>query len=297
MRLYHKTHRAKTLRLANLNHIFVAHVLFDRLQQAVITDGAGSNKMSEMLLQWESQLEILEPGLDLTLFVISSKFKSATYLIYGQYHPQQAAETVGRKNSRFSATPRQKKYAPPPEKRLTQAAPTTSTVPHYMWNNDPDPDDALHNADSRGKFNFDSAFSPRGWINAGAIFLLIVSLIVLFIGYPLILRFTRPKPPIVGYNLGGINASGQVPDLPGIPGLIDAQTPSSVYTRTGTDGLIYDLVFSDEFNTDGRTFYPGDDPYWEAVDLYYWYGNSHNFLQCPDIKSGPRRTWNGMIHL
>ncbi len=30
------------------------------------------------------------------------------------------------------------------------------------------------------------------------------------------------------------------------------------------------LIFSDEFNTDGRTFYPGDDPYWEAVDLHYW---------------------------
>jgi hypothetical protein len=30
------------------------------------------------------------------------------------------------------------------------------------------------------------------------------------------------------------------------------------------------LVFSDEFNTDGRTFYPGDDPYWEAEDLHYW---------------------------
>jgi hypothetical protein len=30
------------------------------------------------------------------------------------------------------------------------------------------------------------------------------------------------------------------------------------------------LVFSDEFNTDGRSFYPGDDPYWEAADLHYW---------------------------
>ncbi|KAJ7847667.1 beta-glucan synthesis-associated protein-domain-containing protein [Mycena leptocephala] len=30
------------------------------------------------------------------------------------------------------------------------------------------------------------------------------------------------------------------------------------------------LVFSDEFETDGRSFYPGDDPYWEAVDLHYW---------------------------
>ena len=32
----------------------------------------------------------------------------------------------------------------------------------------------------------------------------------------------------------------------------------------------YVLVFSDEFNVDGRSFYPGDDPFWEAVDLHYW---------------------------
>jgi len=30
------------------------------------------------------------------------------------------------------------------------------------------------------------------------------------------------------------------------------------------------LVFSDEFNKEGRSFYPGDDPFWEAVDLHYW---------------------------
>ncbi|KAF8222000.1 hypothetical protein L208DRAFT_1324794, partial [Tricholoma matsutake] len=28
----------------------------------------------------------------------------------------------------------------------------------------------------------------------------------------------------------------------------------------------YKLVFPDEFNTPGRTFYPDDDPYWEAVE-------------------------------
>ena len=36
------------------------------------------------------------------------------------------------------------------------------------------------------------------------------------------------------------------------------------------DGSELKLIFSDEFNNDGRTFYPGDDPYWEAVDLHYW---------------------------
>lgn len=41
-------------------------------------------------------------------------------------------------------------------------------------------------------------------------------------------------------------------------------------TRIGTDGHIYELVFSDEFNEDGRTFWPGDDPYWEAGDMHYW---------------------------
>jgi hypothetical protein len=55
-------------------------------------------------------------------------------------------------------------------------------------------------------------------------------------------------------------------------GLIDPTTPKSAYTRTSlVDGATYDLVFSDEFDVDGRSFYPGDDPYWEALDLHYWY--------------------------
>lgn len=72
-----------------------------------------------------------------------------------------------------------------------------------------------------------------------------------------------------GYNLG-LNASGQVPDI-GNFGLIDNDTPAWAYTKTSwEDGTEMQLVFSDEFETDGRTFYPGDDPYWEAVDLHYW---------------------------
>lgn len=33
-------------------------------------------------------------------------------------------------------------------------------------------------------------------------------------------------------------------------------------------------MFSDEFSRDGRTFWPGDDPYWEAQDLHYWGTNN-----------------------
>ena len=52
----------------------------------------------------------------------------------------------------------------------------------------------------------------------------------------------------------------------------DTDTPDSAKSRTGFDGEQYELVFSDEFNVDGRTFYPGDDPFWEAVDI--WYGST-----------------------
>ena len=55
-----------------------------------------------------------------------------------------------------------------------------------------------------------------------------------------------------------------------MPSLVDRDTPEDAKTRTGWDGQEYDLVFSDEFNVDHRSFYPGDDPYWEAVDLSYW---------------------------
>jgi hypothetical protein len=53
--------------------------------------------------------------------------------------------------------------------------------------------------------------------------------------------------------------------------MIDLDTPQDVYTKPSyRDGSPMQLVFSDEFNIEGRTFYPGDDPYWEASDLYYW---------------------------
>src|SRR5215813_12087589 len=75
-----------------------------------------------------------------------------------------------------------------------------------------------------------------------------------------------------GFNLGGINATGQIASMSGNFGLIDLDTPQDAYTKYSYQNPNdeWDLVFSDEFNQDGRTFYPGDDPYWEAVDLHYW---------------------------
>lgn len=142
-----------------------------------------------------------------------------------------------------------------------------SAFPAYTT--DVEEDDALHRPD-----RVDQPFvlwSARGWLNVGTIFLLMGGLIVLFAGYPVIKHYlddnTYHGP---GFNVGGINASGQIPDLPGMPNLIDKETPKSAWTYAATDGSTYNLVFSDEFNTDGRTFWPGDDPFWEGQDLHYW---------------------------
>jgi len=52
--------------------------------------------------------------------------------------------------------------------------------------------------------------------------------------------------------------------------LIDPDTPSSARTRDSVLGKgKLKLVFSDEFKIDGRTFYPGEDQFWTAADLYY----------------------------
>ena len=51
---------------------------------------------------------------------------------------------------------------------------------------------------------------------------------------------------------------------------VDPDTPSSAMYRTGDNGKQQQLVFSDEFNDPGRTFYDGDDPYWQGMDI--WYG-------------------------
>ncbi|KAH9819192.1 family 16 glycoside hydrolase [Melampsora americana] len=118
--------------------------------------------------------------------------------------------------------------------------------------------------------------SVRGILNLGALMLLTFGLVTVFAVLPILTYYNShilSKQLIVnsgGFNLGGINGTGQVPIINSLPGLIDATTPDTALTRQGYDGKQYNLVFSDEFSVDGRTFWPGDDPYWEAVNLHYW---------------------------
>jgi hypothetical protein len=142
---------------------------------------------------------------------------------------------------------------------------------------DDDLDDALHTFTAADKQSLNSPFSIaswRGWANALMLAFLGLAVVMLFAGYPILSYYVGNNNSsgagTSGYNLGGINSTGQYPSISGLPTLIDTDTPSSAYTRTGFDGNSWTLVFSDEFNKDGRTFYDGDDPFFEAVDIHYW---------------------------
>lgn len=142
--------------------------------------------------------------------------------------------------------------------------------------NHPEPDDALHNPEVRnGKYVEHSSFSwsKRAFYNVGCLVILCLAILTLFVGYPVMTYMQNTLLAINNRNIL-VNSTGQVAAM-GNYGLIDLDTPQDAYTlRSLVTGKDMKLVFSDEFNTDGRTFYPGDDPYWEAVDLHYWATNN-----------------------
>lgn len=51
--------------------------------------------------------------------------------------------------------------------------------------------------------------------------------------------------------------------------LVDPDTDSQYFTKKARDGSTWQLVFSDEFNAEGRTFYDGDDQFFTAPDIHY----------------------------
>ncbi len=158
------------------------------------------------------------------------------------------------------------------------AAAAAAPSPLLWTSKDTEVDDYLHNPDPKGKKDRTcTGFGSRGVLNVLALFILVVGLLVLFAGYPLISHFVTKSPGnLGGFGLGGTNGTGQVAQIPGLRNLIDPDTPTGSRTWTSPNTANkYDLVFSDEFNLPGRTFWPGDDPFWEAVDL--WYGGTGDY--------------------
>ncbi|CAO1624950.1 unnamed protein product [Sympodiomycopsis kandeliae] len=205
-----------------------------------------------------------------------------------------------------------------PETHIKSSTPTESHSSAYHVDSQPmmfnkeymGPDDYIHDLEPRHR----QKFGMRGCVNIGTLVIIALGLLMLFMGYPLLYHFAQtPDSKKGGFNLGGTNGSGQIPNLHMRTSLIDPDTPQEALTRTSFEGEEQVLVFSDEFNVDGRSFYPGDDPFWEAIDLwahgtgdFEWYdpaavttegGNmvitaieheSHNL----NFRSGHVSTWN-----
>ncbi|KAG6901397.1 hypothetical protein C0995_012521 [Termitomyces sp. Mi166 len=150
----------------------------------------------------------------------------------------------------------------------------------YAWDplvDEPiDEEDKLHDPDGKTTYDTEHLMSLRGLINIAALVLLLSALLCLFVMYPVYRHYhdNGRNALIVGNTR--INSTGQassvdfdprsqIPILPSLV-VIDPSTPREALTRRSKDGVLYRLVFSDEFNTEGRTFYKDDDPFWEATD-------------------------------
>ncbi|KAI9769769.1 MAG: hypothetical protein M1840_003763 [Geoglossum simile] len=145
---------------------------------------------------------------------------------------------------------------------------------------DKEPDDDMHNpspSDDRvykpkvkDYMNRESMLAMLGFLimAIGLLGIFVVLPVLTFTGVADWAKHESPQGP----SSASDHLTGQVfPIMKNIRrSLIDPDTPPTAMTRRGVDGDTLQLVFSDEFNREGRTFYSGDDPYWTAPDI--WYG-------------------------
>jgi beta-glucanase (GH16 family) len=146
------------------------------------------------------------------------------------------------------------------------------------WHMPADDDDIVY------KPTWKEFLEPRSLISAIGGTFLILGLLCVFVLLPVLTFRTNLVLKVGVTSSGGINYgpawahvnNNTYPLLQNVrKGLIDPQTPTAAYTRASTfnDSTLH-LVFSDEFNDDNRTFYPGDDPFWFGTNL--WYGSTQD---------------------
>ncbi|EEH42350.2 uncharacterized protein PADG_07170 [Paracoccidioides brasiliensis Pb18] len=141
-----------------------------------------------------------------------------------------------------------------------------------VYPEDVEKDDYLHNPDPSDSDRDCEVCSRRGILNIAGLIIVLLGAMTLFIIYPLLTFFDKlkegDKPTCTDDSCLDV---GPIPHLQNLrTSLIDPDTPQSVRSITSSSGKQWKLVFSDEFNKDGRTFYDGDDPFFQAVDI--WYG-------------------------
>ncbi|EGW31666.1 uncharacterized protein SPAPADRAFT_62281 [Spathaspora passalidarum NRRL Y-27907] len=139
-----------------------------------------------------------------------------------------------------------------------------------------EPDDYLHNPDpvadaeyDKNRFKHDLKNMDRRSVGGliGFIVLLLGLLLVFVLlpamTYSSITHYMKPQEyeVLTQYSYPMLSAIRQE--------LVDPETPEDALFWKARDGSMWPIVFSDEFNAEGRTFYPGDDQFFTAPDLHY----------------------------
>ncbi|CAN3373421.1 hypothetical protein DIURU_000352 [Diutina rugosa] len=141
---------------------------------------------------------------------------------------------------------------------------------------DKEPDDYLHNPDpvadaeyDKNRFWYDLKTMDTKSRNAAIAFVgMILAAVAVFVLIP-VFTYSGVGAKIVPQRYEVLTLY-QYPLMGGLrTSLIDPDTPQEYMTKKAQDGSDWTLVFSDEFNAEGRTFYDGDDQFWQAVDLHY----------------------------
>ncbi|KAJ8095798.1 hypothetical protein PM082_022905 [Marasmius tenuissimus] len=186
--------------------------------------------------------------------------------------------------SEYSRLPRAALFSTTPsstQASLLSQTPPRGLVPYEINLHDAplhEEDDVLHDPKEwkgskirvAGRANGSRGLNWRAFQNVGMLAFLVLGMLMLFMIWPIIMHVQDSQFRKTVAENHVINGTGQVPFRTLTRELIDKDTPEAAKTRTGFDGKKYNLVFSDEFEEPGRTFFPGDDPYFEAMD--FWYG-------------------------
>lgn len=136
----------------------------------------------------------------------------------------------------------------------------------YLHN--PDPEEEARLDKQRFKLDFQNMDKKSfgGW---SALIVLFLGIIAVFIVLP-VLTYSNVIDYTKSTDVIELLSPYRYPQLSAIrTSLVDPDTPSDALTTKSTKGDTWELVFSDEFNANGRTFYSGDDQFWEAPDIHY----------------------------
>ncbi|PVH16423.1 uncharacterized protein CXQ87_004714 [Candidozyma duobushaemuli] len=162
-----------------------------------------------------------------------------------------------------------------------------------------EPDDYLHNPDpiadaayDKNRFWYDLKHMDRrvGFGLLGFI-LLLLGAIAVFILIP-VLTFSGVTNPYKPESYEVLTPYTYPLSSAIRTSLIDPDTPEDEHTRVSSNGDEWVLTFSDEFNAEGRTFYDGDDQFFQAVDIHYQATQDLEWYD-PDAAT----TSNGTLHI